>query len=82
MKITPRINKEKEPLLYQVLHHRNKNSKDQEGCRLDPPEPAPAENWQQCVQKYGRDGAGAFSIYAVHTWHLWEGLKLGKCDFC
>jgi hypothetical protein len=28
------------------------------------------------------DGAGAFSIYAVHTCHLWEGLKLGKCDLC
>jgi len=26
------------------------------------------------------DGAGAFSIYAVHTCHLWEGLELGKCD--
>jgi len=25
------------------------------------------------------DGAGAFSIYAVHTCHLWEGLELWKC---
>ena len=27
------------------------------------------------------DGAGAFTIYALYTCHLWEGLELGKCDF-
>jgi len=28
------------------------------------------------------DGAGAFTIYAVHTCHLWEDLELGKHNFC
>ena len=36
----------------------------------------------KCFEVLRGDDAGAFTIYAVRICHLWEGLELGKCDFC
>jgi len=44
-----------------------------------------AELYASCkmlAEVLGGDGAGAFTIYIVHTCHLWKGLELGKCDLC